>query len=166
MMNIHRLDASHAEAYRQLRLEALEQYPEAFASSYEEELAWPIERFNDRLSTDDKFTIGAWLDQQLIGAVTLSPERRTKLKHRANIVAMYVRPEHRGSGTGRQLMQHAIGLARELGGIEQLYLSVMAHNEPAKRLYMALGFETYGKDWRALKIGDAYHDEELMVLFL
>ncbi len=165
-MNIHPLDASHAEAYRQLRLEALEQYPEAFASSYEEEQAWPIERFSNRLNTSDKFTLGAWLDQTLIGSVTLIPEQRTKLKHRANIVAMYVRPEHRSSGIGRQLMQQAIELARELGHIEQIYLSVMAHNEPAKRLYMALGFEAYGKDWRALKIGDAYHDEELMVLFL
>jgi len=165
-MTIHPLDASHAEAYRQLRLEALEQYPEAFASSHEEEQAWPIERFSNRLNSSDKFTLGAWLDQTLIGSVTLIPEQRTKLKHRANIVAMYVRPEHRSSGIGRQLMQQAIELARELGHIEQIYLSVMAHNEPAKRLYMALGFEAYGKDWRALKIGDAYHDEELMVLFL
>ncbi len=165
-MNIHPLDASHAEAYRQLRLEALEHYPEAFASSYEEERAWPMERFSKRLSTEDKFTLGAWSDEQLIGIVTLIPEARTKLKHRANIVAMYVRPEHRGSGIGRQLMEQAIQLARGLGGIEQIYLSVMAHNEPAKRLYMALGFEAYGKDWRALKIDDAYHDEELMVMFL
>ncbi|GGJ08506.1 GNAT family N-acetyltransferase [Paenibacillus hunanensis] len=165
-MNIHLLDASHAEAYRKLRLEALEQYPEAFASSYEEESAWPIDRFHKRLSAEDKFTLGAWLDELLIGTVTLIPEQKSKLKHRANIVAMYVRPEHRGSGIGRRLLEQAIDLARELGGIEQIYLSVMAHNEPAKRLYMALGFEAYGKDWRALKIDDAYHDEELMVMFL
>ncbi|WP_411349848.1 GNAT family N-acetyltransferase [Paenibacillus sp. WLX2291] len=166
MMNIHPLDNSHAEAYRQLRLEALAQYPEAFASSYEEEQAWPLDRFAHRLGTEGRVTLGAWLEQELIGSVTLIPQSKTKLSHRANIVAMYVKPEQRGSGIGRRLMEEAIAQARRTGVIEQLYLSVMAHNEPAKRLYMALGFEAYGKDWRALKIDNTYHDEELMVLFL
>lgn len=165
-MNIEILDVRHAEAYRQLRLEALEQYPEAFASSYEEEKEFPLERFHRRLAGTDSITLGAWHESELIGSVTLVYERKPKLRHRANIIAMYVKPSHRGSGIGKQLMQQAIQTARSVGNVEQIYLSVMAHNEPAKRLYQALGFEAYGKDWRALKIGQTYYDEELMALFL
>ncbi|MDX8361433.1 hypothetical protein [Cytobacillus sp. IB215316] len=42
-MDIRPLDSSHAEAYQQLRLQALKDYPEAFASSYEEEKEFSIE---------------------------------------------------------------------------------------------------------------------------
>jgi hypothetical protein len=36
----------------------------------------------------------------------------------------------------------------------------------ARRLYASLGFESYGRDIHALKLGDAYVDEELMLLRL
>jgi ribosomal protein S18 acetylase RimI-like enzyme len=42
----------------------------------------------------------------------------------------------------------------------------MSTNEPALRLYRALGFATYGREPRALKIGATYYDEDLMVLRL
>jgi RimJ/RimL family protein N-acetyltransferase len=39
-------------------------------------------------------------------------------------------------------------------------------NDPAKRLYSSLGFKVFGKDKRAIKLDNAYFDEDLMVLFL
>jgi RimJ/RimL family protein N-acetyltransferase len=45
-------------------------------------------------------------------------------------------------------------------------LTVVASNAAACRLYRAAGFEQYGLERRALKIGDTYYDEALMALSL
>lgn len=165
-MQIRMLDSNDAPKYAGIRLEALQHHPEAFSSSYEEEKEFPIMKFESRLNGTESFTYGALAKDQLIGVVTLVPELKNKLKHRANIVAMYVDPQNRRFGVGKRLMSAAIEKAKELETIEQIYLSVTANNEPAKNLYHSLGFETYGKDKKALKIGQNYFDDELMVLFI
>jgi ribosomal protein S18 acetylase RimI-like enzyme len=50
--------------------------------------------------------------------------------------------------------------------VEQIQLSVGAHNVPAARLYQGFGFEPYGLENSALKVGEQYFDEVLMALDL
>jgi RimJ/RimL family protein N-acetyltransferase len=42
----------------------------------------------------------------------------------------------------------------------------MAHQEAARRLYLACGFEPVGLHRRALRVDDRYYDEERMALWL
>jgi ribosomal protein S18 acetylase RimI-like enzyme len=165
-MEIRILNPKDAEIYRNIRLKALINHPEAFSASFAEENAFPIERFENRLIEGITFTFGAIVHDKLLGVVTLVLEQRNKLKHRANIVGMYVDPEKRRSGIGRSLMVEAMSKAKEIEFIEQIYLTVTASNQPAKNLYQTLGFETYGIDKKALKVGNTYFDDELMVLNL
>ncbi len=51
-------------------------------------------------------------------------------------------------------------------GLEQVSLSVSARQAAARQLYGTLGFEVYGLERHALKVGDAYADEEHMMLWL
>ena len=163
-MEIRRLGAKDAEIYRVIRLESLRLHPEAFGSSYEEEKEAPVEKYRDSLPT--VYTFGAFDNGSLVGVVTLFPEGKRKMKHRASIFAMYVSESVRGQGVGKRLVEAAIAQARELGGIEQIHLQVVTSNESAIRLYSSLGFEVYGLEKRALRIEDTYYDEELRVLFL
>lgn len=165
-MEIRRLNGRDAGSYRALRHEALLNNPEAFSSSYEDEMYYEEEDYKQRLDSKFTYTFGAFDEGKLVGVVTLVPEGKVKLKHRANIFAMYVTPGKRGGGFGRLLMQKAIQQAFELSSVEQIYLTVTASNKPAKKLYSSLGFETYGVDKRAMRVGDTYYDEELMVFFL
>ena len=59
-------------------------------------------------------------------------------------------------------------LARVRGypGLEQVSLSVSVSQEAACRLYGTLGFEVYGYEQHALKVGETYVDEEHRVLWL
>lgn len=94
-MKIRLLTATDAESYWELRLEALKQNPEAFATSYEEAIKRedPIEQAATNLNSEGSYTFGAFENDVLIGMVTLMKEKHQKLQHRANIVAMYVTPE-------------------------------------------------------------------------
>jgi ribosomal protein S18 acetylase RimI-like enzyme len=167
-LNIKRLHASDAEQYWNLRLEALKQNPEAFATSYEEAIQRknPIERVAGNLEQEENYTFGAFDQEELVGMVTVLQEQNEKMQHRANIFAMYVTPKMRGEGVGKALLNEVVNQARTIEGIEKLNLSVVASNEKAKRLYSGMGFKVFGFEEKAMKVNDAFYDEEHMVLFL
>ena len=167
-MEIRLLTPDDAEVYWEMRLEALKNHPEAFATSYEEALQRknPIEEIASRLKGEGDFTFGAFQDNVLIGSVTLVQDKINKMKHRAHIVAMYVKSESRRSGAGKALVTAAISHAKEIPELIKLNLTVVSTNEKAKKLYTSLGFTTYGTEEKALKVNETYYDEELMVLFL
>ena len=167
-MEYRQLGADDASAYWELRLEALQNSPEAFATSYEEAIQRdnPIERIKGNFVVKGNFTFGAFDQYKLVGMVTLSQEINSKMKHRANIFAMYVSPTGRGKGMGKALMEMAIAQAKERGEIEKINLSVVSSNEAAKNLYLQLGFKVFGTEKMALKVGDTYYEEQLMSLIL
>jgi ribosomal protein S18 acetylase RimI-like enzyme len=77
---------------------------------------------------------------------------------------MYVREDARGTGLAEAMVEAVMEHAR--GRVEQILLSVITDNERARHFYRKMGFEPYGLERRALKIGDRYYDEEYCVKFL
>lgn len=167
-MEVKILTSDDAERYWELRLEALQQNPEAFATSYEEAIKREnaVQQTSDRLKAEGNYTFGAFHNDELIGMVTLLTKQSSKMGHKAAILAMYVTPEKRRLGAGQALLIRAIEQAKHLETTEQLDLAVVTNNHSAKNLYSSLGFEVYGTERRAMKFNGNYYDEDLMVLFL
>ncbi len=165
---IRRLTKEDADSLYRLRLSALQESPEVFGSTYEETLQRGVQSTRDRLRDEDTdfFYLGAFVSERLVGMVAVFREQGLKNQHRGNIISMYVAPELRGQGIGRVLISEAIIRARAVPGLEQLHLAVVTTNSSARALYAALGFERYGVEPHALKQGDHYWDEELMILRL
>jgi hypothetical protein len=67
---------------------------------------------------------------------------------------MFVRPDAEGSGVGKLLLREAIVAAEALRDLRQVYLTVLATNERAQRLYASLGFRGYAREPGAVRIGD------------
>jgi ribosomal protein S18 acetylase RimI-like enzyme len=89
-----------------------------------------------------------------------------KVRHKGTIWGMYVVPESRSLGVGRALLTAAIERASTLEGFEQVLLAVVTTKDAARNLYLSLGFQIYGKEIKAMKIGNRYFDEDLMQLDL
>ncbi len=167
-MEIRLLKPSDAKSYWDLRLEALELNPEAFATNYAEAVKRenPVESVANNLSNKGNFTYGAFNNEELIGVVTLLQETPLNLRHKANILAMYVSPYVRGIGVGKELLTEAINKAKTIGTIEKINLTVVTTNEKAKKLYIKLGFKVFGMEEKALKINGNYYNEEYFELML
>jgi RimJ/RimL family protein N-acetyltransferase len=160
-LKLHRLETDDLAIYRDLRLEGLKSHPEAFASSWEYESNKPASWWAERLETNAVF--GGWVnDSRLAGVAGLRVQDAVKVRHKGVLWGMYVRPEARGTGLAAALVQQVVAYARTR--VEQVCLTVVTSNVAALRLYREAGFEEYGLERRALKVGDEYYDEVLMAL--
>ena len=164
---IRELTPDDERAYYEVRLEALEAHPEAFASSAQDWRGRSPAEVRKRLEvTDEQMMIGAFRSGRLLGIMGLYRESGAKVRHKAWVIAVYVRPEARGSGLGGQLLDHLIGRARRLEGLRQLHLGVAIGNDAARNLYESRGFREFGVERRALLIDGRFVDEAHMQLFL
>jgi ribosomal protein S18 acetylase RimI-like enzyme len=167
-MDLRLLAANDAEVFWHLRLEALRNDPASFADSAEEHLNTTVETSREFLSKKDpvhNFVVGMFEEGKLSGTAGFFRRSNNKERHKGHIWGVYVRPQSRGKGIARALMQEIIRRAHGIEGLEQVTL-VASANLPAQRLYKALGFESYGIEPHSLKIGAEYVDDVLMILRL
>ena len=166
-VTVRRLIGDDLPQYKALRDAMLALHPEAFTSDARDEQSKPASSYHARLGPQPgQFTLGAWVGDKLVGAITCERETRRKVAHIVHLIGMMVLPEARGRGIGRELLRSFIGSTSELADVELVTLSVTASNGPASALYEQAGFKRYGRLPRAIKLGDDYLDKDLMVLEL
>jgi ribosomal protein S18 acetylase RimI-like enzyme len=159
---IRLLTPDEAALYRDIRLEGLRHDPDAFASTFAQESAMELSWFAERIAKGNVF--GAFDGGELLGVAGYWPQVGAKENHKAMLWGMYVRASARGSGLGRRLIEAVV--KRATGQVELLQLGVGSGNDAALRLYIKTGFSEYGREMKALKVGERYIDEILMVRFL
>ncbi|WP_437959363.1 GNAT family N-acetyltransferase [Sorangium sp. So ce119] len=166
-MSVRRLTDADAFLLRALRLRALREEPDPFLTTFEEEQARPIEdlvaRLRQQSDTSDSAVLGAFEGEALVGMLGFYRDGHRKARHRVDLWGMYVAPEARGRGHGRALIDAALARIAAVPGVEQVHLGVSATSEAARELYVRAGFKATGVLPRAMKDGDRYIDEELMM---
>lgn len=154
------------EAFRTLRLEALQRHPEAFGANYTDQVNRPDEFWRDRIQQGIGGPSGATYiadtGQDLGGMIGIRRNEGAKLQHSAIVWGVYVRPELRGQKVADALLAACLAWA-ESQALRLVRLSVVASNGSALRLYLRHGFTIYGVDPEVLAVGDAFLDELLLV---
>jgi ribosomal protein S18 acetylase RimI-like enzyme len=84
---------------------------------------------------DGPFVLGAF-ESTLAGIVGVIRASATS----ARIWGFYVKPESRGRGIGRSLMQRAIDIVRQMPDVVSVELGVSSRSSAARHVYIAQGF--------------------------
>ncbi|MFN7039157.1 MAG: GNAT family N-acetyltransferase [Alphaproteobacteria bacterium] len=148
--------------WKKLRLEALQDVPESFGLSYEEEANYSESRWQEILEKNDIF--GAFINDELVATICFNIMDMLKTKHRGIIWGVYTIPKFRRQGILRTLMETVINHAKS--HVIQLNLKCWTNNQYAVKTYQKFGFKIYGTERRALKIANNFFDMHLMVLDL
>lgn len=161
---------TEVDAYYAIRLLALQSNPEAFITTADDFANRPRAMIASQLRQSHEAPrqsmLGAFDGARAVGMMGIIGNESGKRQHIAAIVAVFVDAAYRGRGLGGQLLDAALARASAMPGVEQLLLSVVGNNPAAERLYKSRGFQVYGIEPHALKHGDSYLDEILMVKFL
>jgi len=166
MLLLKILELEDMPAYRALRVRAVTENPTAFAETPAE--TPDAATYGEIMQANAPYIVpfGAFEGGELVGIVVLMGNPRQKLRHRAEVVAMYVAPEGRGRGIGKALLTMLLHHARAELGLDLLTLAVTVGNDSARRLYQSLGFEPWAYDAHYFKVEGVYHDVEWMRLEL
>lgn len=167
-IEIRRIKPEEMDRWFEMRIESLHESPSAFLASPETELSRGVEEFRERIANggNENLIFAAFDGENIAGSVGLVRDSMLKARHKATIWGMYVRPAYRNQKLGRELLSAAIAFAREKMDVGKLDLSVEAERQTAIRLYSSLGFEKWGLEAKAIRIGDTYFDELYMSLHL
>ena len=166
-LEIRQLRPDDLDAYRRVRLSALEHEPTAFGASHETEAGARASQYRERLSgSAENFVYGAWREGALVGMAGFVRETGPKRRHIGNIWGVYVEPSARGAGIGRELLVAVVQRTRRLNDLHHVRLGVTADNEAAIALYQSLGFVAWGREPAALRVDDVDHDELHLTLEL
>jgi len=98
---IRKLVAADVAAFRDLRLEALQTYRDAFGSTYETEMSRPLSYFVERLQKN--VILGGFDQGELVGMIGFYQQSGPKDRHKGAIWGMYIKSRLQGGGLASAL---------------------------------------------------------------
>jgi ribosomal protein S18 acetylase RimI-like enzyme len=167
-MQIRVITTADVEAFRILRLEAINNSPAAFLQTEESFKATLLADLGSWIEpTENKATLGVFDDAgKLLGMAGFRRDSGPKIDHKAMVWGVFLTPSARGLGVGKKLMQALIEEASRRPDIVLLYLAVAESQIAAKALYESVGFKTYGREPKAVRVDAEFLDEDHMSLDL
>ena len=141
-MEVRRLRADEADRWKELRLRALKDAPEAFSTTHAEALARSDEFWTNQAmlyaTGSDRAMLVVQAGVRLVGCAGAFVENGVP-----TIVSMWVEPERRGRRVGAELLGAVARWSRERG-YSRLRLWVVSDNYSAIALYEREGFRRTG----------------------
>ena len=135
MYHINKLNEHQWKTLKKIRLEALENSPDSFGSTYETESLYNQNDWVNKIKRDNHITLVASIDNGCpIGLIVGGP-----YDNKAGIYSMWVNSEHRGKGIASNLINTVIKWAVE-NQFSGIFLDVADNNQSAIMLYKRKGF--------------------------
>jgi ribosomal protein S18 acetylase RimI-like enzyme len=135
------LTPDDAAVYRALRLAGIAELPATFCTTHAAESSLPLAQIAQRLrATSHQIIFGVFNKEELIAIAGLRREPIAVVHDKASLWSVYVAPQARGRGAGRQLVQAAITHACTIPELGRVRLAVAQDNHAALSLYLNCGF--------------------------
>lgn len=162
-ITVRRLAEEDWVDYREARLMALQESPEAFVASHSEESGYSEDRWRDRMRRSQRLL--AEVDGKAVGVASVGTEG-TAEDTVGELFGLWVRPEQRGTGVARRLLEAAARTARE-DDLNHLVYWVGTDNGRAVAFASSFGFRpTDSRRPMTLRGADVEEDDEETAMVL
>jgi ribosomal protein S18 acetylase RimI-like enzyme len=146
--SVRRAVSGDESALREVRLQALSDAPDAFGSTYENEVARTTSDWQRWMSPGVAFIL-----YEPAGARGMVAGLRDETDPAViQLMAMWVHPQTRGSGGADELVAAVVAWARSEGA-KLVRLKVIQGNDRARCFYERIGFRTTGREEIRLRDG-------------
>lgn len=168
-LTIIKLSPDEWKTYKDLRLRSLQEYPEAFGGSYEEEVCYPDNQWKnylqDSLRPDGTVFLFARLDNKVVGMAGARIKKTLKNHHSATIFSVYVAPEARNRKIASRLLETILEELKNRS-IVKANLIVNVQQKAAFKLYRRMGFHVVGFLEQEFCVDGQFQDFYLMTKFV
>lgn len=155
---IRRLTEQDVNLFREVRLKALKDSPDSFDQKHEEELAKPLEYWQELLDkvspSSENIAFVLFDDEESIGVVY----GFNKGEKRGGLGGLWIDPNYRKRGFATTLINKVITWAKN-EELERLTLWNTEGHEGSEKLYRKIGFQPTGRK-KPLELNPSVHIEE------
>ena len=151
----------HAEAWQELQLEGVREFPMGFLVTIDETISTSLERCREVLGY--RGMRGVFTEETLVGFCGYRPQRLARIRHRAEIGPFFITRSFQGLGAAKTLLAGVIEEARS-NGIAQIELFVDTENSRAVAFYEGQGFERIATHYDSVRIDGQSRNHFFMVL--
>lgn len=140
-IQIRPLTAGEWQAYKAIRLKALDSDPKFFGESLEEAKARPDEKWQAHLSEPARVVFGVFHNDALIGMTGIVVDQEDPTGATARLWGSWLEPAWRGKGLARKMYETRINWAKAQPGIRRVTVSHRKSNAVSKRANQRFGFK-------------------------
>jgi len=159
---IRALHKTHLDEFIKIRKESLRLSPRSFSSEPNRSIDREQTLKDLAAKNEENFILAYFGEKKLVGMVGFIRRSKKKVRHKSFLWGVFVYPEFRGQGIGKQLMEETILRASRLEGLEKINLSVTDASAKALALYRQLGFVEYGRERKSMYWEGEWMDEIFM----
>ena len=161
---IRELTERELDEFLKVRTDSLKLNPNSFGSDPNLKIDKEKTRVDLKSKNEENFILGYYNHDQMIGLVGFIRESGIKKKHKGFIWGVFVYPEFRGKGIGKELLKACLTKIAELNGIVKVVLTVTHTSTEAIALYKRLGFNQFGIEknsmkWKGVSIDEIYMEK-------
>lgn len=132
------------------------------AAPYSREALWHyLEQYTGDIYAQRQLRLMVTLNQDGTPVGTVDFLNFDPLNNRAEL-GLFIAPEHRGKGLGRQALELLTAYSREHIGLRQLYVFIAVDNEVCLNLFEDYGYRRVGTINSWVKRGNTYRDVALL----
>jgi len=162
---IRQAQPDDAARLRELRLEALQDSPQAFSVDFktnsERTVEWWEENIRSGVAKDEMVIFVAEANGELVGMTGIHRSNTPKSYHSGYIWGVFIKPAWRGKHLVDPMIEGCLdwGMAH---GVLIARMGVITTNAAAIRCYVRCGFEAYAEEPMVIQWEGVYYDELLM----
>lgn len=148
---IRLLNLNDLDAFQEIRALSLKINPLSFGTAFEERRDRATVERSWRTQKEEEHFIMGYFDKSqeenpLVGFMGCIRMSKIKMRHKAEIMGVFVHPDCRRRGIAEQLFEASINKIRGIEGVQKINLTVSLPSIGALKLYQKMGFLEFGRE--------------------